>query len=284
MKPKALFVFLLLAVAWIANEPTPAFCQSRAQAARKFDEFGDVQYSDLIARLDNLAMQLQNEPATKGFIVVYRTRRDLPGLSNRIALQSKRYLIDSRGLSKNRVVTIDGGEAACEIQELWIVPPGATPTPRSDAYQLYFPDLDSARKIDEYGFEPATRSSPATARDEVDAEYLETLAILLRKQPRATACIIAYAQYNPRPGLVADSSYEPIRDVRLDPSGTAQKRLMIEQKRLIEVYGIPASRIKTINGGYRKRRMIELWIVPRGEHAPIPTPNSFPRSARRARR
>jgi hypothetical protein len=280
MKLKASLSLLLLAVFWVAIKPAPAFAQA-SQAAKKFDEFGDVQYSDLIARLDNFAIHLQDEPGTKGFIVVYRTHRDLPGLSNRIALQSKDYLVNSRGLSKDRVVTVDGGEADCQIQELWIASPGSTPRPRSDAYQRYFPDTDSPRKIDEYGFEPPDRSARATSGDEIDAEYLETVAIQLQKQPRSSAYIIAYAQYNPRPGLVDYGKYEPVRDVRLDPPGTVNERLRLERKRLIRVYGIPALRIKTINGGYRKRRMVELWIVPRGEHAPIPTPNSFPpKSAR----
>src|SRR5438105_3818791 len=117
--------------------------QTDKNLARKFDEFGDVQYSDLIARLDNFAIQLQNEPASKGFIVVYRTRRDLPGLNNAIALRSKDYLIDARGVARDKIVTVDGGEADCQIQELWIVPVGTTPTPRPDAYQRYFPAFDS---------------------------------------------------------------------------------------------------------------------------------------------
>src|SRR5713226_9545265 len=47
--------------------------QTSSATARKFDEFGDIQASDLIARLDNLAVQLANEPNTKTFLVVYRT-------------------------------------------------------------------------------------------------------------------------------------------------------------------------------------------------------------------
>lgn len=279
-------LLLLLSVSWIAKKETLTFAQTNPQAARKFDEFGDVQYSDLIARLDNFAIQLQNEPATKGFILVYRTRRDLPGLNNRIAFRSKDYLVNSRGVSGTSIVTVDGGEADCQIQELWIVPPGTAPTPRGDAYQRYFMDADSPRKIDEYGFEAPRRSSPAGSwsGDERAGEYLETFATQLRKEPRSTACIIVYAQYNPRPGLIDHGNYEPVRDVRFDPPGTARKRLDTEKRRLIRVYGVRASRIRTINGGYRKRRMVELWIVPRGERAPIPTPNSFPPKRPRSRK
>jgi hypothetical protein len=257
--------------------------QTKTDVARKFDEFGDIQSSDLKARLDNFAIQLQNEPATKGFIVVYRTRRDLPGLNNAIAFRSKDYLIDSRGVARDKIVTVDGGEADCEVQELWIVPIGTTPTPRPDAYQRYFPDYDSPRKIDEYGFDVPNRNRRPDSRldGEEKTEYLETFAMQLKRQLRTTACVIVYALYNPRPGLDDDGDYEPVRDVRLDPPGVARSRLKLERNRLIKEYGISASRIRLINGGYRKRRMVELWIVPRGEHAPIPTPNSFPPRTRK---
>ena len=54
------------------------------------------------------------------------------------------YLVNSRGIETERVVAIDGGEANSFAQELWIVPPGTAPTPRSDAYQRNFVDTDSA--------------------------------------------------------------------------------------------------------------------------------------------
>lgn len=263
---------------------TNAAAQADRKPARKFDEFGDVQYSDLIARLDNFAIQLQNEPGTKGFILVYRTRRDLPGLNNRIALRSKDYLINSRGVGRDRIVTVDGGEADRQVQELWIVPIGTTPTPRPDAYERYFPDVDSPRKIDEYGFDPGhgRTDSPSWFGDDRDAEYLEAFATQLKKQPTSIACIIVYAQYNPRSRLVDNGNYEPVRDVRRDPPGTARQRLQIERARLMRIYGIHSARIRIVEGGYRKRRAVELWVVPRGEHLPIPTPNSFP--PRRARK
>ena len=118
--------------------------------ARKLDEFGDIQASDLIARLDNLAIQLQNEPTARGFLIVYRERRDMPGLSNRFAHRMKDYLVNTRGLSAERVVTVDGGIAGCLTQELWIVSPGGAPKPRPDAYfDTYQP---SAYKFDEHQY------------------------------------------------------------------------------------------------------------------------------------
>ena len=269
-----LFLTLLFTVTAAA-----AFGQDPKPSAQKFDEFGDIEYSDLMARLDNFAIQLQNQPAAKGFILVYRTRRDLPGLSNAIALRSLSYLVHSRGLARDRLVTVDGGEADCQTQELWIVPVGTAPAPRPDAYPRYFPDLDSARKIDEYGFDPLDLGKGSATWFGADerGDYLETFATQLKKEPKTLACIIVYAQFNPRPGLVDyNGNYEPVRDVRIDREGTTRQRLNTERTRLIKIYGIAPSRIKLVDGGYRKRRTVELWIVPRGEHLPIPTPNSFP--------
>jgi hypothetical protein len=273
------FLSTLLLTLQFTVAAAAAFGQEPKPSARKFDEFGDIEYSDLIARLDNFAIQLQNEPAAKGFILVYRTRRDLPGLSNAIALRSKNYLLNSRGVTRDRVVTVDGGEADCQVQELWIVPVGTAPTPRPDAYPRDFPDLDSARKIDEYGFDPLDRGKESATWFGADesGDYLETFATQLKREPKTLACIIVYAQFNPRPGLVDyEGNYEPVRDVRLDRKGIARQRLNTERTRLIKLYGIAPSRIRLLDGGYRKRRTVELWIVPRSEHLPIPTPNSFP--------
>src|SRR5258708_252071 len=107
LSPICVLIFASLIA--IASGSTSA--QTKNEVARKFDEFGDVQNSDLMARLDNFAIQLQNDPTTKGFILIYRSRRDLPGLSNRLAMRSKGYLINSRGLLKERVIAVDGGEA-----------------------------------------------------------------------------------------------------------------------------------------------------------------------------
>jgi len=44
--------------------------QASNARARKFDEFGDIEASDLIARLDNFAVMLSSEPSSKGFLIV----------------------------------------------------------------------------------------------------------------------------------------------------------------------------------------------------------------------
>jgi hypothetical protein len=261
-----------------------ASAQTENKAAQKFDDFGDLAYSDMIARLDNYAVQLMNEPDAKGFVVVYRTRRDLPGFSHRRAMYMKDYLVQSRGLPRDRVVTVDGGVAENLVQELWIVPSGSAPVPRSDIRIGDLQDPDTAWKFYEDGFLPLEQYRRfGVSRDrEAEVEYLEAYANEVNKRPDRLACIIVYAQYNPRPPLFDWSNqHEPRREARLDPPGTARKRLQIDKGYLMKVYGLPASKIKAIDGGYRKWRSIEFWVVPAGEPLPIPTPNAFPFARKR---
>ncbi|HEX5709408.1 MAG TPA: hypothetical protein VFX96_19050, partial [Pyrinomonadaceae bacterium] len=64
---------------------------------------------------------------------------------------------------------------------------------------------------------------------------------------------------------------------RLDPAGSATRMLREVRRALTREHGIPASRIRLVNGGHRRLRQVELWVVPRGAHAPIATPDAFPK-------
>jgi hypothetical protein len=261
--------FLLLFFTFATFQIT--FAQTDKPSAQKFDEFGDILITDIKARLDNFAIQLQNDPLSKGFIMVYRSRRDLPGLSFRYARRMEDYLINSRGLEKERVIAIDGGEADCLRQELWIVPRGAAPIPRSDAYTRNFVDTDSARKFDELNWGSADDASGVYAGE------LEAYAAALRAEANARAHVIVYqGYYTQRESWEESGRQRKSLTTYADPPGTAHKVLMQARNALLKEFHLSPSRIRLVNGGYRKLGGLELWIVPRGEHAPIATPNSFP--------
>lgn len=257
--------------------------ETQTPKATKFDEFGDINESYLKARLDNFAVMLQSDPVSRGFIIIYRTPRDIAGLNHRLAMRIKDYLVDSRGIDRERLVSVDGGVTENLTQELWIVAPGGAPVPRSDARVGYTILPDSAWKFDEYGYLPLSqyRKFGFKRNREAEAEHLEAYANEVKKKPNQLACIIAYAQYNRNPPLVDwAGDYEPRRETRLDAPATARRRLGMDKENLM-VHGLPASRIKLIDGGYRKRRSLEFWIVPPGEPLPIPTPNAFPPKRKR---
>ena len=282
MSRPRLALLTLLSIAVMAGASQIAHAQGERdkfqtddKTARKFDEFGDIVISDLKARLDGFAVQLQNEPLSKGFILVYRSRRDLPGLSYRYAHRMEDYLVNNRGLEK-RVVAVDGGEADCLRQELWIAPPGTAPIPRSDAYQRHFVDTDSAREFDEVLFEGED------IFPRVNAGELEGYAAALRVEPHALAYLIAYPTYYVlRETYEEDGKQKRSTETYRDPAWAGRKVLARARILLMKEFHISPARIRLIYGGYRKRGALELWIVPRGEHAPIPTPNSFPPTRKR---
>lgn len=107
-----------------------ATCQSAVPAPpnpRQADEYGEIKYDDEKARLDNFAIELQNNPGAQGYVIAYGGRRAKHGEGQRRATRALNYLTKTRGLDSSRIVTVDGGFRESGSTELWIVPPGATP-------------------------------------------------------------------------------------------------------------------------------------------------------------
>jgi hypothetical protein len=109
---------------------------------RKFDTYGNIRFNDEKARLDNFAIQLQNEPTSQGYIIGYGAC-DAEGLTR--ANRAKDYLVNTRGIDAGRLVTVDAG-CLPELQvQLWVVPQGATP-PTGDATGVISPCPDCKKK------------------------------------------------------------------------------------------------------------------------------------------
>lgn len=104
-----------------------AACTATVEAPRvprKFDEYGNIRFNDEKARLDNFAIQLQNEPTAQGHIIGYGSC-GTEGQTR--ANRAKDYLVNTRGIDASRIVVVDGGCMPELKVELWIVPSGATP-------------------------------------------------------------------------------------------------------------------------------------------------------------
>jgi len=93
---------------------------------RKFDEFPSVAFDDTKARLDNLAIELQNAPDTTAYIFVYAGRRSRAGQADALGRRAADYLVNSRGVDSRRINIINGGYREDDYIEIWICPPGAT--------------------------------------------------------------------------------------------------------------------------------------------------------------
>jgi hypothetical protein len=92
---------------------------------RKFDEFPNLAFDDQKARLDNLAIELANQPDATGYIIVYQGRTSRTGQADRLAERARDYLVRTRGLDPRRIMVSNGGYREADEFELWIVPQGA---------------------------------------------------------------------------------------------------------------------------------------------------------------
>jgi hypothetical protein len=102
---------------------------------RKFDEFPNLAFDDQKARLDNLAIQMQNEPNAQGYIIIYAGRNSRPGTAERLGARARDYLTRERGLDPSRFTIVNGGFRDSDYFELWIVPQGAQPPQPSPTVQ-----------------------------------------------------------------------------------------------------------------------------------------------------
>jgi len=117
-----------------------AQCRQHAQAAtpvvpktpppvecKPFDQFPSVSFDDDKARLDNLAIELQNSPDSTAYIIIYAGRTSRAGQADKLGNRTLDYLTAQRGVDAQRMVIINGGYRESDFIEIWICPPGAKP-------------------------------------------------------------------------------------------------------------------------------------------------------------
>jgi hypothetical protein len=97
-----------------------------------YDCFPFTAFDDTKARLDNLAIELQNAPTSQGYIIAYAGRDSRAGQADRLIKRAKDYMVKQRGIDASRISVINGGYRDTDYFELWVVPQGAEspqPTP-----------------------------------------------------------------------------------------------------------------------------------------------------------
>ncbi len=97
---------------------------------RLFDQFGRLPDDEIKARIQNLYVELGNNPTAQGYIISYGTDREIAARERQI-----RNAISFLNLDASRVTLVRGGSTNPTGQrgvytKVWIVPPGAdNPTP-----------------------------------------------------------------------------------------------------------------------------------------------------------
>lgn len=94
---------------------------------RKFDEFPDIARNDEKARLDNFAIELQNDPTSTAYVIVYPGAQGKSGDVQKHTSRIVDYLVNSRGVDARRVVTLVGPPRPELVVALWNCPQGARP-------------------------------------------------------------------------------------------------------------------------------------------------------------
>jgi hypothetical protein len=95
--------------------------------AREYDECNKCTFDDQKARLDNLAVELQNDPTTRAYVIAYGGRMSPVGQVEKLMNRARDYIVTQRGIDASRLSIVNGGYREEDSVELWIVPSGATP-------------------------------------------------------------------------------------------------------------------------------------------------------------
>ena len=218
-------------------------------AAIKFDQFRQLGHCDVTARLDNFAIQLQNQPSARGAIISYAPEGDGHGSGKRVLVMLTDYLVNSRGVAEDRIKTIYGGRNSDKHHsetELWIVPQGARlpkPEKRESDVETFQGLYYEGNGYDDFGVEIEPEMGPGIGNS-VDA----SLADILHQQKNATAYIVVYSGEDLTPG--------------------AWRRVGQQDIDSFKEFNVEANRFKLIFGGQQKETRIQYWVLP--DNAPPP--------------
>lgn len=118
----------------------------------RFDEYGDISFSDEKARLDTFAIQLQSQDDARGYIMVYAGQKALVAEALTRGERAKTYLTHVRRLPPDKIVAIDGGYRESFTVQLFIAPndtaaPIPMPTLDANQVQLIYEKKRRSRKL-----------------------------------------------------------------------------------------------------------------------------------------
>jgi hypothetical protein len=232
----------------------------------KVDEFGEIQYSDMMARLDSAVIELQNNPTSLMTVISYRDAATPIGKTIRTFKFMKHYLTVSRGIDSSRVKFIDGGETeAGFIFQIWNIPAGAKEPELLKLISDSINNTKIAREFDDdyYGF-------GESESEYADGDTFTEFADVIKREPDSTAYVILYPTYYKYNDSDVNSAGETDSLRKIN-------RVKVDITRRLRKVGVPLSKIKIVNGGYRDFRQVELWILPKGVKPPVATPNAFPK-------
>ena len=100
-----------------------------------FDEYGGIRWQDEMARLDNFAIQLTNEPSSRGVLIAFAGNPTYKGETTFRLNRATNYLVNIRDIPREQLLLIDAGYRTDLTTQLWIVREGGS-LPALDRYGL----------------------------------------------------------------------------------------------------------------------------------------------------
>lgn len=268
----------------------------KSDKAEKIEDFGIVGECATSSMIDNFFISLQNNPAAKGVIIIYRGANRLPANIDYSLIRMYEDNIRLRRYDRSRVEIIDGGFRQEVTTEIWLVPPGAKmpkpsntvpkpslPKNKTFLYELktsydyldedsligyLLPDLKARRKAalkeatTEEGYQEMVEMEAQMTPEETEianASWANTqFGEMLKKQKNSSGVMVFYAD-NQKFDITA-----------------LQIFLGAGKRRIAKDAGISPDRIQIIYGGFRNEVEAELWVVPRNGEFPKFTPEERP--------
>lgn len=219
------------------------------ETVTKFDEFEQLHGCDFGARLDNFAIMLMAQPGVEGYVISYGPEGKGSGTGDFNLKMIENYLVNMRGLEKERFKTVYGGRyknLTGLATELWLVPQGAEP-PELRKYKNTSKKFTG--KFEEFEASDSMAEGEGIGPYSGDA-MMASFADILRQQPETRAYIVAYS--------ARDATTGAWRRVARDIADNLENE-----------YGLQADRIKIIFAGYEKKPgedapqvKVQLWILP----------------------
>ncbi|HWS85793.1 MAG TPA: hypothetical protein VN282_02285 [Pyrinomonadaceae bacterium] len=245
-------LLLMSAAAALGALAPPARAQDAQTAeARKVDEYGRIGHCDMTARLDNFAVELQNDPGAKAVLVGYDPKGKGRGRAGWNLKVGRYYLVNARGIEPSRVAVVNGGsrEGDEAATELWLVPEGAEPPlklPADDKYAA----KEFSGKFDTYATDALVYRVQIEMGYSGDDISREEFARKLKQQRGSRGYLVVRAPKGSAPGT--------------------WRRVGLREEQIIRKdYEVEARRLSSINGGTAEGDYaeVDLWILPKGARA-----------------
>lgn len=251
---------------------TPAAAQDAG--LQLIDEFGRINMEDLMARSDNLYIQLAANPDSKIVITITGSDYGSPSYSYRLGVLFRNYLLFHRKADPKRVEILNCSVTRPEIEtRLYIASPGAT----LPACDTSLPVFDKTTLFGTANFAGQDDFGCCAIMGEEHAIFrvmMETAGRILEKAPGSKVYLIGYGGTNRYDREDRAKTRVLARKPRGWDSPLFASGKLREAESFFIKQGVERSRIGKINAGYRERSMtVEFWIIPEGDKAPVPAPS-----------